>query len=169
MKNGLIKFGLALAAMLSVVACEESSDATKSAGKALNDAAKATGKALDHAAKATGEGLETAADSVGDAMDAAGDYVNRKSVVSDSKEAIEDLRTNWRELRERAVTAGRAAEDEFRQGSESLARDLDLADAKLVLAEEAGADAWQDARAALDAAVKKAQETYESVLAEFGD
>jgi ElaB/YqjD/DUF883 family membrane-anchored ribosome-binding protein len=168
MNKGLIEFGLALAAALSVVACEKSSDATKSAGKAVNDAAKATGQALDDAARATGEGLETAADHAGDAIDAAGDYVNRKSVARISRESIEDLRTKWRDLRDRAVVTGGAAEDRFRKVSESMARGLDEADAKLVLAERAGADAWQDARSALEGALKKAQEMYESALVEFG-
>ena len=158
MSKRLIGFGLALAMVLSVVACEKSADATKSTGRALNDAAKATGEAL-----------ENAADYVGDKMDPAGDYKNRKVVAEASRETIKDLRTKWMDLRNRTVTASGATEDEFGKVSERMDRALDGADAKLVLAEEAHADAWHDARSALDEAVEEAQEIYGDALDEFGD
>jgi len=168
MSRILIAFVACVALALAATACERASDATKSAGQAVNDAAKVTGKALDTAAKATGQAVENAAENTGEALEAAGDYVNRHKLVQVSQDQFQNLKSNWHELVGKAESSGRAAESRFQDLSDRMAQGLDDADRKLTVVKDASADAWQDAKSALDGALRKTQELYEYVAVEFG-
>ncbi|MCU0724288.1 MAG: hypothetical protein MUE73_00640 [Planctomycetes bacterium] len=157
-----------VAVALAAMACERVSEATKSAGAAVNDAAKVTGKALDKAATATGEALEGAAESTGDAMVAADAYVNQSRIVEASRDRLQGLRTNWRDLRSKVEASGKAGETRFLNLSERMVVSLEEVDNRLAKVGDATAESWRDSKIALDSAMRKTQEIYEYAVTEFG-
>ena len=169
MSKGTIAAVVVLASALGMTSGEKASNAANSAGTAVNDAAKATGKALDSAAQATGEALDHAAKATGEGLNAAGEYLSRQDEVKTSREAIEDLKTKWGQLRDKTETTSAAAKAEFQKLEEQMVQGLDEADRKLVAAGEASADTWQAAESALDGALQKTQELYEEARVRFGD
>jgi len=158
-------FGVVLAVMFTLAACEKASDAAKTAGSAVNDAAKATGRALDSAAQATGRAVESAATSTGNALEDTGDYLSRQRLARTAEEALAKLETSWRDLQDKTVTAGESAQNEFQEITEGMDRHLDDAGRKLTAVKEASGDAWEGAKSALDAALRKTQEFYDDAVA----
>jgi len=168
MNKTLIACAALLAMIFVTAACEKAADATRTAGGAVNDAAKATGKALDNAAKATGKAVEKAADNTAGAVDAAGDYVNRQQLVKTAQDEFTNLKAKWHDLQGQIEKAGKSADERFMNLSERMAQGIDETDRKLGVVKEAGAEAWSDAKVALDWALRQTRDLYDYVVVEFG-
>ena len=159
MKEGLIAFAVALALALGMSACsketaDKAADAAHSAGQAANDAAKATGTAVGDATRATGQYLTQSKD----------------TAVKAAQETLNGIEKKWQDLQAKAAPTTDEAKVDLQKARDQMAQILADAKAKLVEAEDAGADAWkQNVKPAFDAAVQKAQKLYEDVSAKFSN
>ena len=115
-------------------------------------------------AKATG-------DAVGDAMQATGEFLtqSKDADVKAAQETLDGIEKKWRDLLVKAAPTTDEAKVEFQNAKDQMAETLVNAKAKLVEAEDASSDAWQqNVKPALDAALQKAQKLYEDTYARFG-
>jgi len=115
-------------------------------------------------AKATG-------DAVGDAMQATGEFLtqSKDADVKAAQETLDGIEKKWRDLLAKAAPTTDEAKVEFQNAKDQMAETLANAKAKLVEAEDASGDAWQQSvKPALDAALQKAQKLYEDTYARFG-
>jgi hypothetical protein len=162
-----VTFLVLIVLALGMTACGDktASDTAKDAGDAVGDAARTAGDAV-------GDAAETAGDAVGDAMDATDEFLaqSKDTDVKAARETLDGIERKWNDLLAEVAPSTDATKAEFQYAKDQMAQALADTRAKLVEADNASGDHWQQhVKPELYAALQKTQSLYEDAYALFGN